>query len=142
MTQTSRPTANDYSSGHSWYYLLGGAVLSPKQIREETRQSRYRGYAKDDIFAADNKPEPQRSAALRQLRATFEVKLKEDMAIYRNRVLAMHRHRKDHGAPQNPSCSEDVHMAVMLKHNHLVNGFAHLVLIEGLLNKQGDLFGI
>jgi leucine dehydrogenase len=36
---------------------------------------------------------------------------------------------------------EGVHVAISLKHNHLVNDFAHLVWLDELITRQGDLFG-
>ena len=34
----------------------------------------------------------------------------------------------------------DIHTALSLKHNHLVNNFAHLITLDELLTKQMDLF--
>ncbi len=142
MTYSNPHTHGGYGAGHSWYYLLGGKVLSPKQIREATRQSGYQGYARDDIHAADRKAEPQRSASLRQFREKFEADVKKDLRFYRQMALTLHRYRKQRGTQETPICSDDIHMAMSLKHNHLVNGFAHLILIDELLNQQGDLFGL
>ena len=141
MTYSNPHTHGGYSAGHPWYYLLGGVVLSPKQIREATRQSSYQGYARNDIHAADRKAEPKRSATLRQYREKFEADLKQDLRFYRRMALTLHRYRKQRGIAETPVCSDDIHMAMSLKHNHLVNGFAHLILIDELLNQQGDLFG-
>lgn len=142
MTYSNPHTHCGYGAGHPWYYLLSGAILRPKQIREATRQSGYSGYARDDIYAADRKAEPQRSATLRQYREKFEADLKQDLRFYRRTALTLHRYRKQRGTQETPVCSDDVHMAMSLKHNHLVNDFAHLILINALLSQQGDLFGI
>lgn len=142
MEYSNPHTHHGYSAGHPWYYLLGGKAPSPKQIREATRQSGYEGYARSDIHVADKKPEPQRSASLRQFREKFEADLKQDLRCYRQMALTLHRYRQQHVTPQTPVCSDDIHMAMSLKHNHLVNGFAHLILIDNLLNQQGDLFDL
>lgn len=145
MTNTRKPLSyRDYNTGHPWYYHLGGPVLSLKAIREAARYSRYKGYRKDDIAKADKKPEPQRSHALRTIRAQVVEELKRDIAGYRKRALALHRHRKN--AEAHPLCAKascaDVHTNISLKHNHLVNDFAHLIWLDDLLNRQGDLFGV
>ncbi len=141
MTQTFSHTHCGYGAGHCWYYLLGGAILSPKQIREATRQSSYEGYARDDIRAADRKADPHRSTTLRALKERFEGELRRDLSGYRQRALELHRYRANHDVPSEPKSAADVHVAISLKHNHLMNDFAHLILIDKLLNQQGDLFG-
>ncbi|WP_395173525.1 hypothetical protein [Roseibium alexandrii] len=141
MMQIPPITHMGYPVGHCWYYLLGGKVLSPKQIRQKTLDSGYQGYAAEDIALADRKAEPQRSSALRQLRAKFEADLQQDISRYRQCVLALHRYRKVSPITGRPTCAEDVHVNLSLKYAHLVNNFAHLATIDNLLNRQGDLFG-
>lgn len=141
MTQHFDTTHCGYSTGHPWYYLLGGAVLSPKQIKEKVKRSGYGGYLTDYIAAADRKPEPQRSQALRRLRARAVDELKRDMSGYRRRALDLHRYRAANSLPERPTCCADIHTNISLKHNHLVNDFAHLITIDALLSVQTDLFG-
>jgi hypothetical protein len=129
-----------YSSGHSWYYHLGGAPLFPKQIREETRASGYRGYARDDIEDAGRLAEPKRSQMLRGFQARFRDDLRRDLSRYRECVRNLRLYRVKHtGAPIEPVC-DGVHVAISLKHNHLVNDFAHLIWLDELLSRQRDLF--
>lgn len=142
MTQHFDPTHCGYSAGHPWYYLLGGAVLTPKQIKEKVRRSGYGGYLTDYIAAADKKPEPQRSQALKQFRARAFAELKRDINGYRRRAFELHRYRAANDIPDRPSCCADIHTNISLKHNHLVNDFAHLITIDALLEVQGDLFGL
>ena len=130
-----------YNSGHCWYYLLGGAILNPKQIREITRRSSYKGFSEYDITKASQMAEPQRSAKLRQMKTRFETDLKTDIDGYHKRVLELHRYRLAHDITDNPVGADDVHVNLSLKHNHLVNGFAHLIYLDELLSQQGDLFG-
>lgn len=141
MTQHSQTTHCGYGAGHPWYYLLGGAVLSPKQIKEKVRQSGYQGYLGGDIAAADRKREPQRSQALRSLRARAMEELKRDISGYRRRALDLHSYRASNPLLERPTCCADIHTNISLKHNHLVNDFAHLITIDALLSVQGDLFG-
>jgi len=129
-----------HGAGHPWYYLLGGAVLTPRQIKEKVRRSDYGGYLADEIAAADRKPEPQRSQALRNLRARAMDELRRDISGYRRRALELHRYRAANPLPERPTCCADIHTNVSLKHNHVVNDFAHLITIDALLNQQGDLF--
>lgn len=130
-----------YNSGHPWYYLLGGPILLLKDIQSAARQSKYRGYRRDDIRAADNKTEPARTAALRAIQSEVVIELKRDIAGYRTRVLQLRRYRAANALPDKPRACDDIHTNISLKHNHLFNDFAHLITLDDLLSKQGDLFG-
>jgi hypothetical protein len=131
---------NGYSPGHPWYYLLGGAVLMPRAILEQTRASGYRGCSAAAIEAADRLAEPKRSASLRALHQRFYEDLQCDLSRYRACVRNLRLDRKRWRRPERPTQCDDVHVAISLKHNHLVNDFAHLVWLEELLSQQGDLF--
>ena len=141
MEQAIPTTSRAYGAGHPWYYLLGGAVLTPKQIKASVIRSGYKGYLGEDIAAADRKPEPQRSQALKRFRARALEELRRDIRDYRRRALELHRYRTANSIPDRPTCCADIHTNISLKHNHLVNDFAHLVAIDALLEVQGDLFG-
>lgn len=141
MKQRSQLSYRDYGTGHPWYYFLGGAVLSPKLIKAMTKISGYKGYLRDEIADADSKAEPARSTALRTLRSKAVQDLRADLSGYRRSALRLHLYRKDIPVSADALSSSDVHTAISLKHNHLVNDFAHLITIDDLLNRQGDLFG-
>lgn len=141
MRQRSSLTFNDYSTGHPWYYYLGGPILKPKAIKEATRISGYRGYLRDEIAKADQKSEPTRSNALRTIQARVLSELRRDLAGYRMCALELHRYRKANRMPRDPRGCDPIHTNISLKHNHLVNDFAHLIWLDELLSKQGDLFG-
>jgi hypothetical protein len=130
-----------YGAGHPWFYFLGGPVLTPKEIREEVRRSGYRGYLADDICKADRKPEPQRSKALRELRAEMRRMLRADISRYREVARALHAYRRQQAhVTERPVSSADIHMSMSLKHNHIYNQFAHLLTLDELLGRQRDLF--
>lgn len=131
-----------YNAGHPWYYLLGGKVLTPKEIRESVIAGSYRGYRADDIRTVANKCEPKRSEALRNIRQEVMRELKTDIARYRQCVFQLHEYRRATDGLPVPNVCADVHTAVSLKHNHIVNGFAHLALLDELPAQQGDLFGL
>jgi hypothetical protein len=131
-----------YSPGHPWHYHLGGRPLTLKQIRESVRRSGYRGYMAGDIAAIDRKAEPQRSAELRRLRAHVLAELKADISRYRDVVRDLRRYRESAAEDCTAACCNDVHVAISLKHNHIYNDFGHLILLDDLLTRQGDLFGI
>jgi len=131
-----------YSAGHPWYYLRGGRRLSLKEIRESVRARGYRGYLADDIAKADNMCEPQRSEALRAMRAEAVADLKCDVSRYRKLSLDLVRRREAGLDKTHDGCCADIHTSLSLKHNHIYNAFAHLVTLDGLLEKQGDLFGL
>lgn len=134
-------TYEGYDSGHPWFYLLGGPVLTPKEIREAARASGYGGYLAEDIRQADARPEPQRSTALRSMRAEAQSELIRDVSIYRRVVRELHAYRKGQrdDAPL-PSVSAEVHTSMSLKVCHLYNDFAHLLSLDDLLTRQRDLF--
>lgn len=120
-----------YGSGHPWYYHLGGAVLTPKQILCDVESDGYHGFL-SDISEADRLREPKRSQALRRHRESVLADLNRDLSIYRRVV----RKLRLNGREDMDAC-----VAVSLKHNHLYNDFGHLAWLDQLLAVQGDLFG-
>lgn len=130
------------TSGHPWYYLLGGIVPTPKQIQAEAIASDYRGYMADDIRQIDKMSEPKRSEKLRSLQAKFREDLKSDLSRYREVVRELNHHRKTDRIINTPVSCSDVHTSMSLKNAHLYNDFAHLHFLDELLGKQLDLFGI
>lgn len=134
-------THKNYNAGHPWYYFLGGSIPSLKEIQDDARQSKYQGYRRDDIAAADRKSEPTRSNALRAIRSDVLIELKRDIAGYRKRALELHRYRAANALPDEPVVCDGIHTNISLKHSHLFNDFGHLIYLDELLSKQGDLFG-
>lgn len=116
-------------------------MLTSKQIKANVIRSGYKGYLGDDIAAADRMSEPQRSQALRSLRARGMEEFKRDIGGYRRRALDLHRYRATNPLPERPTCCADVHTNISLKHNHLINDFAHIITIDEMLSVQTDLFG-
>ena len=129
----------DYCAGHPWYYVRGNEVLSPKEIRQEVIDDGYRGYLKDEIMAIDRMAEPKRSQKLRQIREKTIEELKEDISRYRQCNLELHRYRLKSLQSDEPFGCHDVHTNIGLKHNHIYNCFAHLVLLDEL-DTQLDMF--
>lgn len=129
-----------YPAGHPWYYALGGAALMPRQILEDTRARGYRGYAREQIEADARLAEPRRSETLRAWRTKFRADLWSNISRYR----ALVRDYRSAGAAPCEPCSRpdcrDLDTALSLKHNHLVNDFGHLILVDELLTVQRDLF--
>ena len=129
-----------YNFGHPWYYVLGGEILSPKQIRAEVSAGNYQGYMADDVHAVDKKHEPHRSEALRAFKAKFMKDLAEDISHYRQIACAIRRDRAENTIFIEPDSCADIHTDISLKYAHIYNDFAHLNYIEDLLAQQGDLF--
>lgn len=133
-------TQNDYSCGHPWFYVLGGAIQSPKAIIAAIKRRGYKGYREDEILSADNKPEPQRSEALRRLKENALKNIRSDMSRYREVARELsHLRRSTSTADIEPIC-HSVHTNMSLKYCHLFNHFAHLIWLEELLSVQSDLF--
>lgn len=130
-----------YSASHPWYYVLGGAIPRLTHIREYAIERGYPGYLSNEIQKADKKAEPNRSAAIEKLRKSVIDEMRRDISRYRQAARDL-RVLRDRQTTQNiePTC-DGVHIAISLKFNHLINGFAHLYHLDGL-RKQLDLFGI
>ncbi len=129
-----------YHAGHPWYFRLGGAIPSPKQIKAEVESKDYRGYLADDIDAAAAKSEPQRSDTLRAMRERVLKDLAKDLSRYRECAQELRQFRRAGEQDERPlTCN--IYLAISLKTSHLTNGFANLRTIDDALTVQGDLFG-
>ncbi|NVD26780.1 hypothetical protein HUO14_02530 [Parasphingorhabdus flavimaris] len=133
-------THEGYGAGHPWYYVLGGKRLSLKEIQLSAKASGYRGYRADEIEKADQMNEPRRSESLRSLREIAKQELGQDVVRYRELAKQLAR-RRDAGFEdsEEDGCA-DIHTNISLKHNHIYNELAHILVIDELLSKQGDLF--
>jgi hypothetical protein len=98
-----------YNFGHPWYYVLGGEILSPKQIRAEVSTGSYQGYMAEEINAVDNKTEPHRSEALRAFKAKFLKDLAEDISCYRQIACAIRQDRVENPIFVEPDSCADSH---------------------------------
>ncbi|MEL7274769.1 MAG: hypothetical protein AAGK33_15195, partial [Pseudomonadota bacterium] len=123
-------------------YVLGGPVLTLKQIKAKTEASNYRGYLENEIRAVDKQPEPRRSELLRHYREEFRSELAENVSRYRTYVRDVRRYRAEHQNGSEPFECEDVHTSMSLAFAHLTNDFAHLAFLDELLSKQSDLFDL
>jgi len=131
-----------YGAGHPWHYVLGGAVPYPKQIQAQVMARGYRGYMEQDIKAASNKPEPQRSEALRAIKAKVLEDLRSDLSRYRALARKLQTHREIYGwVLERPQC-HDIHSGLSIKFAHLYNDFAHLNYLATLPNQQRDMFDL
>lgn len=130
-----------FSAGHPWYYTLGGAILSPKQIRADVLESDCQGYMAEDIQAVDKKPEPHRSEALRAFKVKFTKELAKDISCYRQTACKIRQDRVENPMDVEPDLCADIHVDISLIYSHISNDFTHLNSIEDLLAQQGDLFG-
>lgn len=131
---------NGYSSGHPWYYLLGGDILKPRQILKAVIEENYKGYKADKILDADQKEEPIRSEQLRQMKAEILNELWDDISSYRQYAFQLRKLRSQNNAATEQFVCQDIHTNISLKHNHIYNAMAHLHLVNNALNKQKDLF--
>jgi len=137
MNSNTESKGIPYQTSHPWYYVLGGKVLKPSQIKENVIKSAYQGYLAEDIEIAARKSEPQRSIALRKIKDSVNKRLYFDLSRYREVTRELHMHRKK-SITKEPQC-DSIHTSLSLKHNHIYNGFAHLVKIDELLSDQPEL---
>ena len=137
--ERERLSPSTYSPGHPWYYVLGGRPLRPREILDHIRAGDYRGYLADEIEKVNNRPEPRRSALLREFKAKAKRELFTDLSRYRRTVWVLREHRKSSLPPDGYPICHEIHQSVCLKFNHLVNGFANLIQIEDFLNKSEQL---
>ena len=147
MTNSLPPHAG-YNAGHPWYYLLGGRVPTPKQIRAYVQSRDYQGYLADEIIAASKKCKPQRSESLRAIRSESlrairsEVigQLGRDLSRYRQLAHELRQHRRNSPVDRERHVCLDFHTNLSLKFAHIYNDFAHLFFLDDLPSHQGDLF--
>lgn len=127
-----------YSVGHPWYYVRGGKTLSLKDIQAHVNAGRYEGYLAQHISKAHQRAEPGRSAELRDLRAKLIADFWQDVSRYRQCACELRQWREENTAKDAIVCA-DIHTAISLKVNHLINGFANLRSLDAL-PAQADLF--
>jgi hypothetical protein len=139
-TETTGYKYEGYKPGHPWYYYKGGRIPTLKQILSRVKAERYQGYRISDILSADNKPEPQRSEALRRLQAEELRLIRHDISRYRELARLLHRYRKTQDFTEARYLCDNIHTSISLKYNHIYNRFAHLIALEDLLSQQPDLF--
>ena len=109
---------------------------------KEARASGNRGFMADQIDKSDQMPEPKRSQALRKYRKQVTTELSQDARMYRVAVRDLHRYQAEQADDQQERHCQDVHVAVSLKYCHLYDDFAHLHVLNDLLEKQRNLFDI
>lgn len=95
----------------------------------------------EDIKTASQKPEPQRSEDLRTIKAKVMCDFRRDLKRYRQLAHELRNARKENGLVNHDPCSNALHTNISLKHNHLFNDLAHLLLLDKELSLQPDLFG-
>lgn len=139
---SERIKQNGYRPGHPWYYVCGGAVLPPKAILQEVQRRGYRGYMAHRIERIDSKPEPQRSHALRVIKAEVMDELRDNLSRYRECARELAAFRRGFGSSDCAPLCENIHTNICLKHNHLYNDFAHLIVLDELLSAQPDFFDL
>jgi len=129
-----------YSSGHPWYYVLGGPILMPSDIRKKVKMKGYAGYLESDIEKAANRSEPQRSQELAEIKKSALASMKRNLSEYRHLVRELREHRQAHPERQKQPICDAIDTSMSLKHNHLYNDFAHLLFLETKTSNQLDLF--
>lgn len=134
----SKLTHHGYSAGHPWFYLLGGAIPPIKAILAHVEAGEYRGYLADEIDRLSGKAEPKRSAEISAFRKQIVARLRADISRYRQCARELRTYRSADG-PNGDCICADVHTAISLKFNHIVNGFANLRTLDRL-PRQGELF--
>lgn len=131
-------THQGYDAGHPWFYHLGGDIPPLKAILTYVEAGEYRGYLADEIDTLNAKAEPKRSIEIRVLRKKLLAELRADISRYRGCARELRAFRQNDDAQLGCACA-DIHTAISLKFNHIVNGFANLRTLDGL-PRQGDLF--
>jgi len=128
-----------YSSGHPWYYVLGGEILFPSQIKASVDLESYSEIMVEDILKAAKMAEPVRSERLRAIRVGLRAGVHSNLNRYRECVRELKILRDDTSCNAEPKF-EDIHQSMSLKHNHIYNDYAQLMICEKYLEQQPDLF--
>lgn len=131
-----------YNAGHPWYYIRGGSILKPREISAAVKVRGYQGYMADDIIQADKRPEPQRSEALRSIKANVLKSFWDDLSHYRALATQLRKYRQTNDPKYAGKICDDIHTSISLKHNHIYNDLAHLHFLDDCLSKQKDLFDL
>lgn len=129
-----------YCPGHPWFYFLGGRPRTLKEILSATRQSGYQGCARVDIKMVDALAEPKRSEQLRAMQQKFRADLVGDISRYRECVRELRGTVWEIPDGSTVVSCDAIHTSLSLKHNHMVNNFAHLIFLDELLSQRADLF--
>ena len=134
-------SSNTYRAGHPWYYRLGNRILFPSEIKAKVTLDDYPDFMIEDMLKAANMAEPKRSERLRTIRENIRQSLRSDLDIYLKYVRELKVRRLDPDPPEQ-SISSCVYMAMSLKHNHIYNDYAQLMICEQYLAQQADLFAM
>lgn len=130
-----------YSTGHPWYYVLGGKALYPSEIRASVDLSNYSSLMVEDILKAAKMSEPIRSERLRAIRLKIRHSLLDDLNRYLECIRELKALQDDTSPTAEPEFKE-IHQSMSLKHNHIYNGYAQLMTCESHLAQQADLFAV
>lgn len=130
-----------YSSGHPWYYVLGSKALYPSEIRTSVNIEAYPNLMIEAVLKASIMAEPIRSERLRGIRLKIRDRLRTDLSRYLECVRDLKSLRSSGAAEVKPVCG-DIHVSMSLKHNHIYNGYAQLMICENHLAQQADLFAM
>ncbi len=124
-----------YQPSHPWFYRRSGRVMPLRTILEHTKETGYLGYRAEDIRKAS--AGGNREAKLLELRDAVCVELKRDILRFREirrKFMGLSRAGETDSDRYIDLCTD-----MSLKHNHIYNGFAHLISIDGL-SFQPSLF--
>ncbi|CAE7394299.1 unnamed protein product, partial [Symbiodinium microadriaticum] len=120
---------NGYKPTHPWYYVLGGAIPTPRQIKSYGLVTGLPDFMLENVIAANNKPEPQRSAELQLLRQKALKRLRQHLSRYRQVASALRAHRlTENGDP----AFDEKHSDIAFKFTHTCIAFAVLQTIDKL----------
>ncbi|PTW61688.1 hypothetical protein C8N35_102403 [Breoghania corrubedonensis] len=132
-------TFHGYHASRPWYYLLGDPILKPRAIKALATASGYRGYRADEIVAVDRLLEPKRTRKREAIERQVLLKLRTDLARYRELAHYLRIRKGFEGVSGNPSQCEDMDVALSLKFAHVYNGYAHVAVLEQLGSHQMSL---
>lgn len=130
-----------YSSGHCWYYRLGGRILSPEEICKEAECSgKERGYG-TLIEQLDRAKEPKRSALIADAIRQWENDQRDNIQKYRDAAERVEYERRWNGPYDwdKRRMWEDPCTAVSLKHNHIFYVHSTLIRLRSM-TQQMSLF--
>ncbi|MEM9676678.1 MAG: hypothetical protein AAF890_01370 [Pseudomonadota bacterium] len=132
-------THQGHDCGESWYYALGGPVLTIKQIKAKVEASDHRGYLENELRSIDAQPEPRRLELFLHYREEFRAELAENLSSYRRAVRKLNEYRASCQQKAPPTECHKVHTEISVTYALLTIDFGHLALIDDLLSKQPEL---
>ncbi|QFT68632.1 hypothetical protein FIU93_17705 [Labrenzia sp. THAF35] len=129
-------TFQGYWPSHPRYYFLGGPIVMPCAIKALATSSDCHGYRTNEINEANCLAEPKRSWTLDVIERDVLAQLRADLSRYRMLAHRLRLRRSAKGLSDTLVTCDDLDMSLSIVFSHVYNGYAHVVALEEIRNRQ------